>query len=805
MSNRWRIFLGISGVLIITLLALTFFFYYLITKSHPVTSGTVVLDDLKAPVAIHRDEYGIPHIFSESEYDAYFAVGYVHAQERLWQMELMRRAGQGKLAEVLGEPALNIDKMFRTIGIWKMTPELLAELSQETRDDLQAYADGVNRFIEISGGKLPVEFDLLDITPEPWQPEHSVLISRLMAWELNYSRWVDVTLGNLVEVLGVEKAREIFPDWPEGAPTILPDEIKGKKIAQEMRELLDADRNFRSLIGTGGLESGSNAWVVSGSKTVSGKPLLANDPHLLFSNPGRWYDLHLVAPGLDVQGVTLAGVPFVVIGRNRHIAWGVTNAMADDQDFFIEAVDSILHPSRYRFNNAWRTIHQSVDTIFVKDGAPVFLTIYRTHRGPLINRMERSAQVSKHLISMRWVGHDPSAEIETFRLLNRALNKDDFEDALKYYSVPAQNFVYADVDGNIGYRMGGRIPIRKGKGPTLPFPGSTDEYDWKGYVPFEQMPRLFNPPQGFIAIANNKIVSNAYPYYISNLWEPHWRIERITEVLQSEEQSSVESFQKLQLDVVSIHARELVPIILQSYATQPPPEKELQVFLNYFRNWKYEMRVEDVATTIFHGFINSMIRNTFEDEMGREMLALYDTLASVPLNTLTRMMKKGKSPWFDDVKTPGIETMNDMIHKSMREVFRDLHTQFGGEIKEWRWGIGHTVIFPHAFSGHPLLRPVFTIGPFPTGGSFSTVNKGDYWLAAPFGHSVGPSTRQIFDLADVNNGRAVTPPGQCGQVFSKHYDDQVSLWLAGSYRKTVMDREVIDQAQYSILRLEPKR
>ncbi|HTY36073.1 MAG TPA: penicillin acylase family protein [Bacteroidota bacterium] len=805
MHDRLKVILGIAGTLFVLAITLALFFYHLLTRSYPETSGTTDAAGVQADVRIYRDNFGVPHIYGNSDYDTYFAVGYVHAQDRLWQMELMRRAGEGRLSEILGEPALKIDRMFRTLGLSKQANNLASRLDETTRSWLQAYADGVSAYIASHKGKYPVEFDILNCEPDPWTISHSILISRLMGWELNYSRWVDIVLGQLVEKLGAAKASEIFPSWPEGAPLIVLKEMEGSHAAEMANEFFEADRAFRHLLGSGAMESGSNAWVVSGAKSTTGKPILANDPHLMFSAPGRWYELHVSAPGLNVEGASIPGVPFVVIGRNQSIAWGVTNAMLDDEDFYVEDVDSVQHPSRYKVNGTWRPVEQQVDTILIKNEPPVLLTTYRTHRGPIINRMEAAAQFSHQLLSMRWVGQDESDEARAFAMINRAHNWKEFLDGLRHFGVPAQNFVYADVDGNIGYHTGGRVPIRKTKSVTLPFPGWTDEYDWKGYVPFEQMPQSFNPPSGFIATANNKIISDSYPYYLSNLWEPDWRITRITSILRDQQFFSVEDMQRLQQDVFSPQAQELVPIILRAYDGNPPQDADVQTTLAYFRNWNFEMRANDVSTTLFQAFLVKMIHNTFEDEMGPQLLGVYDTLATIPLAAITKLMKKGTSPWFDDVRTPQIETMNDIIRRSVQDGVADLRTRLGMEIKEMRWGNVHQVVFPHIFGAHEVLGRIFNVGPFPTGGSHSTVNKGDFRLSAPYEDFVGPSTRQVFDLSNANNTRSVTPPGQSGQVFQRHYDDQIPLWLNGGYRTQLMEQAVIEHAGYECLILRPVR
>ncbi len=803
MRTRTKILLGIGFTILVVLIVSVLIGFMLVRKSFPKTSGSITLPLLQRPVEILRDEYGVPHIVAESEHDAYFAVGFVHAQDRLWQMEVARRAGLGRLAEVLGDSAVKFDRMFRTLGLSQMASHLTAAMDRTTHAALQSYAEGVNAFIETHRGEYPIEFDMLGIEPEPWSVEHTAIISRLMAWELNYSRWMDIVLGALVEKLGKEKAAEVFPGWKEGAPFIVPPELMGKSISLGASAFLKTELEFRKFLGGSGLSGGSNSWAISGTKSATGKPILANDPHLMFLLPGRWYELHVTAPGLDVQGTTIAGVPFVVIGRNRHIAWGLTNAMADDQDFFVEEVDSVQHPTKYRVGNEWAPITERVDTILVKGNMPILLTSYHTSRGPIVNRIEPSADLSARLLSMKWVGHEISDEATTFYLLNRARTWKEFRDAIQHFGAPAQNFIYADVEGNIGYQLGGRIPIRKAKGHTLPFPGWTQEYEWRGYVPYEQLPSLFNPPEGFVATANNKIVSDSYPYYISDLWEPHWRITRIVELLKSQEKFTIEDVQQQQMDLFSVNARELVPPILAAFPDSLAIDQQTQTVLTYFRNWTGHIRAESVAASLFQVFLVRLVFNTLHDEMGDEIFYHYQAIPAIPLSVVTRLTLEGSSEWFDNINTPERETRDDVIRLSLREALAELSRLLSGELKEWRWGRLHTVKFDHVFGAHPLLGPIFNVGPFPVGGSHATINKGDFDLNKPFRNTVGPSTRQIFDLGDPNNNRAITPPGQSGQVFHPQYDDQIQPWLAGAYRTFPMNLQRVRDGKHDRLLLKP--
>lgn len=805
MRTRTKIILGLITVFLVVCVALVFFAYRLATRSFPQSEGTIELADLHSEVKIYRDRFGVPHIYAQTTYDAYFAVGFVHAQDRLWQMELIRRAGMGRLAEILGEEALPIDRMFKMLGLWQLAQETSQLSEGEVKISLEAYADGVSAFIASHKGKYPIEFDMLGIEPQPWHIEHSALISKLMAWELNYGRWIDLVHSYVAEEIGEQMARELYPAWPTDAPTIIPKELKGKKIAALGFPILEADILYRKIVGAPRSQGGSNAWAVSGSRSSTGAPILANDPHLMLNAPARWYELHVVAPGLNVYGASIPGIPYVIIGRNEQIAWGITNAMIDDSDFYVEQVDSISHPNFYRLNNRWLPMKRVIDTIFVKDAPPVIMTSYYTHRGPIVNKMEPATSLHTELLSMRWTGSEVTNDPATFFIVNRAKNWKEFEEGIRFFNAPAQNFVFADVNGNIGYRMGGKLPIRPAKGPTLPFPGWTDAHDWKGFVPFNQMPQMFNPPQGFVATANNKIIDDSYPYHISTYWEPEWRIQRIVELLNSQPTFSVRDFERMQNDVVSPQARDLVPIVLEAFGDEEIESRDLRDALAYLRNWNFEMRSDDVATSLFHAFIYRAIHNTYADELGERVMSFYDTLAMPPMTAITAHLKGIDSPWFDNVTTEHRETKKEIIRKSMTEAIHFLRSKLGGELKEWRWGRIHEVEFEHVFGSVAILRSMFNVGPHAVSGSYSTINNGHFRFDTPFKNSIGPSTRLIYDLSSLDNTLAVTPPGQSGHVFHRNYHDQVNMWLNGGYREILLSRTAIEQAGFKLLTLIPKQ
>lgn len=805
MRRGLKIVLGLSITGVIALVAVLVISVVLVRKSFPRVSGAFNVPSLGADVEILRDPSGVPHVFAENDHDLYYAIGYVHAQDRLWQMELVRRAGMGRLSEVLGPEALEIDRLFRVLGLRRVALRSEELLDDKTRSALQAYADGVTAYIAGHKGSYPVEFDIVGFEPEPWAVEHSLLVSRLMAWELNYARWIDILRGLVTESMGPERAQELYPEWSDDAPLIVPRELRSGRVSAGGLKLLEADKAYRTLFGLGGFQTGSNAWCVSASKTATGRPILANDTHLYLTSPGRFYELHAVAPDLNVAGMSIPGVPFVIIGRNRAIAWGITNAMLDDADYYVEEVDSLDRPTMVRSRDRWVPVESYRDTIHVKNDRSVVLTSYWTPNGPIINRVEPTSRLANGLMSFRWTGHEPSQDARTFYLLNRASNWREFRSALSHFNTPAQNFVYADTAGTIAYQLAGKVPVRSHPNAAIPMPGWIDGYAWKGFVRFEELPFLVDAPHGFVAAANNKIASNAHGHHLSTYWEPDWRIRRITERLGSSGPFDLEDMKALQRDVGSVHARDLVPVILHAYDSIQVSDQTVRDALTYFRNWNFEMHEGDVATSIFHAFLMSAIGNTFRDELGPQTFAIFDSLATPPLVALTHAMLTDFSPWFDRVDTEKIEDRGDIIRSSLEEGLRMLRRGGGDDIKEWTWGSLHQAQFEHLFSSNPLLRPIFSPGPFPTGGSHSTVNNGYYRVDRPFANIVGPAMRLVVDLADSTGFESVLPPGQSGHVFHPQHDDQVSLWLNGGTKRVLMQPQEIRGAGYDrlVLRARP--
>jgi len=820
MKNWKKNLIGILASILIIIIVFFVISYLILRKPLPQYDGQVKTIGLSAEVKIYRDSSAIPMIIAGGDEDLAFALGYVHAQERLFQMDLARRAGEGRLSEVFGSRTIPFDKMFRTLGIYKVVESSIPKLNPVSQKILSAYAKGVNSFIKDSKGKYPIEFDILDYDPHPWKPEHSLLIAKLMAWELNISWWSDIAFSNLIQKVGLDKARELLPDFPENAPTIIPKEITS--FANISKQLIDIDRKYKDFFGITGTHIGSNNWVINGKISKSGKPIIANDPHLGFTAPGKWFFAILRGNDWNAEGFTIPGLPAIVIGKNENIAWAMTNVMTDDADFYVEKTDS--SGTKHLVNNQWKDIATFQDSFAVKDSSYYKFTVRNTFRGPIISDVHLfnvlypdNGKVNS-TISMRWTALDFSDEVFSAISLNKAKNWEDFKSALKYYTVPGQNFIYADRLGNIGYICATKLPIRSSFSPTLVYDGSTDAYDWKGFVPYEEMPKLFNPPQNFIATANNKVVNN-FRYHISNLWEPPSRIERITELLQSKSIHSTKDFEDYQMDFYSPYAKQIVPCILNAFKDAKITDKNLKIALELLDNWNFEMSASSQVPTIYLHFFHYLIKNIFEDELGNELLKEYVILANIPYRIIPKYLKENSSSFFDNVLTPQIETRDDIIRQSLVDALNELELKLGKEIYSWQWGNIHKVKFSHMFSGSSsFLDRIIDIGPFEIGGDGTTVFNTEYSFSEiyekernlskprrsePYQNILGPSMRYIFDFADPNNFIMILPTGQSGYFFSPHYKDMTEMWLKGKYKKVSLSKEEFIKSSAHLLKLIP--
>lgn len=805
MRSWKKILLGLSISFIIIFIVAGAIFYNMLSSSLPAYQGIITSSKIISDIEIYRDSFAVPYIFAENDNDAAFALGYVHAQERLFTMDFIRRAGEGRLSEILGDEAVPFDNMFRTVGIKRNILRNYSRIDPSVISLLQSYSDGVNAYIEERKGNYSIEFDVLGYQPEKWKPLHSLIIIKMMAWELNMSWWTDLTFSELIQKLGEKKALEILPDYPENAPTIIADNFK--YLSAINSSLVETDKAFRNFIGWTGTHIGSNNWVVNANKSTSGKPIIANDPHLAFSAPGKWFAATVNSKeGWETSGVTLPGVPGIVIGKGENISWVLTNVMNDDADFYIEKLDS--SDSKYSVDGQWRDLRIIKDTIKVKNGKDRVIEIKETHRGPIIsdihtfNFIYNTAESEFPPISMKWLGNEFSDEMLSFYKINKAKNWNQFREGVKYFGIPGQNFVYADTTGNIGYIMGARIPLRKKNNPTLVFDGTNTENDWQGYVPVEEIPVVLNPKENFIASANNKILKD-FKYHISNLWEPSSRIDRIYELLNSKEKHSAEDFKKYQMDITSPYAKLITSHIVKAFEGIKINDNNLKTAIELLSEWDFNLNKQSQTPSIYVVTLKYLLHNIYYDELGDDLFNRFVFLANVPFRSLLQVLDKPESLIFDDISTAKTESKNEIIRKSLADALTFLEENLGKDLTNWQWGRLHTVTFKHAFSGNfSLLDKYINIGPYEIGGDGTTINNTEYPFSESidkypmFSHSefeniLGPSMRYIYDFAKPDQYYLILTTGQSGNVMSDNYHDQTPYWLQGKYMLIKTDESSI--------------
>lgn len=805
MRSWKKILFGLSISFIIIFIIAGAIFYNMLSSSLPAYQGIITSSKIISDIEIYRDSFAVPYIFAENDNDAAFALGYVHAQERLFTMDFIRRAGEGRLSEILGDEAVPFDNMFRTVGIKRNILRNYSRIDPSVISLLQSYSDGVNAYIEERNGNYSIEFDVLGYQPEKWKPLHSLIIIKMMAWELNMSWWTDLTFSELIQKLGEKKALEILPDYPENAPTIIADNFK--YLSAINSSLVETDKAFRNFIGWTGTHIGSNNWVVNANKSTSGKPIIANDPHLAFSAPGKWFAATVNSKeGWKTSGVTLPGVPGIVIGKGENISWVLTNVMNDDADFYIEKLDS--SDSKYFVDGQWRDLRIIKDTIKVKNGKDRVIEIKETHRGPIIsdihtfNFIYNTAESEFPPISMKWLGNEFSDEMLGFYKINKAKNWNQFREGVKYFGIPGQNFVYADTTGNIGYIMGARIPLRKKNNPTLVFDGTNTENDWQGYVPVEEIPVVLNPKENFIASANNKILKD-FKYHISNLWEPSSRIDRIYELLNSKEKHSAEDFKKYQMDITSPYAKLITSHIVKAFEGIKINDNNLKTAIELLSEWDFNLNKQSQTPSIYVVTLKYLLHNIYYDELGDDLFNRFVFLANVPFRSLLQVLDKPESLIFDDISTAKTESKNEIIRKSLADALTFLEENLGKDLTNWQWGRLHAVTFKHAFSGNfSLLDKYINIGPYEIGGDGTTINNTEYPFSESidkypmFSHSefeniLGPSMRYIYDFAKPDQYYLILTTGQSGNVMSDNYRDQTPYWLQGKYMLIKTDESSI--------------
>jgi penicillin amidase len=817
-------------------------------QSLPALDGEVRLAGLTGPVEVLLDSHGVPHVYARGTEDAWFTAGVLHARDRLWQMELYRRASAGRLSEILGEQTLRIDRRLLTLGLRAAAEAEWRTAPPSVRTALTRYAEGVNAQMTGASGRLrPLEFQLLRLTPAPWTPVDSLAVGRLLAWRLAENHQAEIVRHALAARFGADDAMRLGGAYPSNGPAILDgpaaqtagtidvppqDSAGGARIslAPAARPQTTSSANVVSaatrasgmdLVLPPGLRwleptarrGNSNNWVVSGRRTASGRPLLANDPHLQLEFPGVWYEMHLVAADLDVIGVTIPGAPFVIIGHNARVAWGLTNTGADVQDLFIERID--LARQRYFADGQWSPVDVQKVEIPIRGADPEPFEVWRTRHGAIFSEVgldwehapgwlsssaDRTGE--RRAFSLRWEAG--TGELAgAFEAINRAGDWPSFVRAVERFAAPSQNFVYADVDGNIGYIMSGALPVRTSGNGTMPLDGTTVSASWAGRVSPSSLPRRLNPQRGFIASANN-LVERPSTTSITHDWALPYRATRLGDTLSSTERIDLPAAAALQNDVTSLAATHLLARLddVISHARKRNADAAVVSVLGDLRSWDKRVDGRPVVTA-FQLFEAALWRRTFVDEMGDVLFnAFYRWAGAERPAGLYAVIDDPASRWFDDIGTlESRETRDDIYLLAAADVAAAMNGQYRSDTS---WSELHVARFEHPLSAAAApLRWLFSRGPIQMVGDGTTIMRVSYDRAAPFDVWEVPSWRQLFDVGDWDNARVVLPAGQSGHPLSPHYFDQNDMWRQGQYRPQPFTRAAVDAARQHRLLFVP--
>lgn len=817
----------------------------------PQTDGTLEVRGLTGEVEVLRDDRGVPHIYADTMGDLMRAQGYVQAQDRFFEMDTRRHITAGRLAELVGEPGVETDRVIRTMGWRRVAEQELPMLKPETRRAIAAYTDGVNAWIEDKGSPSSMAFEytvlslsLPEYRVEPWTSVDSLAWLKAMAWDLRGNYTGELTRAALQGRVSDSMLAELYPTYPasEHAPILSgkdwrPSGAKGAQPASPsapahsapahpgattaLLETAAAVDAVPTLLGRGdGI--GSNSWVVSGERSTTGSPLLANDPHLGVSMPGIWYQMGLhcrevtQACPLDVSGYTFAGVPGVIIGHNRDIAWGFTNLAPDVTDFYLEQITG----DEYLRDGRLRPLETRTETIRVAGGPSQHITVRSTGHGPLLSDAIPSVAAagdevevegratSDYAVSFAWTALRPSTTADALLGLNTASDWDEFRAAAQDFAVPSQNLVYADTAGHIGYQAPGQVPIRKGVGNQppgyVPAPGWDSDYDWTGYVPFDEMPSVLDPPEGLVVTANQQVTVSTTPF-LTTEWDSGYRSQRIRDLLEGDDKVSPDKMARVQLDTDNGLAPVLVEQLLAVELDDPFTEDSRGLL----RAWDGRQPAGDgedaAAAMYFNAVWQRIVMLTFNDDLPADLQA---GGGSQYWQAVTTLLERPRSGWWDDRTTAGVvEGRDEILRRALVDARLDLTRQLGKDPATWQWDQLHRVTFRHqVLGGDGIPAPVRWLvnsGPYPVGGGSSTVDATSWDASQGFAVTAAPSMRMVVDLGDLDASRWVNQTGASGHPFSDHYDDQIDAWVAGRTYPWPSSEDAVRESTQDTLVLTP--
>ncbi|WP_344977542.1 penicillin acylase family protein [Streptosporangium fragile] len=812
-----------------------------VRASFPQLSGELAVKGLKGKVTVYRDKNGIPHIYADSPEDLFLAQGYVHAQDRFFEMDFRRHVTAGRLSEMFGAATLTEDKVIRTMGWRKVAEKELPMLTEQTRRYLDAYAGGVNAWMAENDGFAgrSLEYVLLKVTspgyePEPWTPVDSLAWLKAMAWDLRSNLSDEIGRALAASMLPRERVEQLWPGYPYAThqPIVTRGSVTERGFQQDeepsadprevdtraLTRAAEAIHAVPALMGdrAGGSGIGSNSWVVSGRHTTTGKPLLANDPHLSASVPAVWYQagLHCRTRSaecpFDVTGFTFSGVPGVIIGHNEKIAWGFTNLGPDVADLYLERIKD----DSYLFMGSWKPLTTRTETISVAGGDAVRLRIRETMHGPVISDVMKDARDTlpgsaaifdeeADAVALKWTALEPGRSADAIFAMNTAQDWQQFRAAASRFEVPAQNLVYADTDGNIGYQAPGRIPVRTRGDGTWPVPGWTGEYAWQSAIPFDELPSVYNPPEGYIATANNAVIDpSRYPHMLTEDWAYGYRsqriVDRLRETLKDGGKVDAAAMGALQQDTANGFAAFLVPKLTDIEVAGPAGDA-----LALLRSWDHSQGAGSAPAAYFNAVWRHLLVETFNDDLPE---GARPTGGDRWFEVVRVMLDKPDDPFWDDRGTSWKETRDDMLRRAMAAAYDELSARLGPDVRSWRWGDLHSLRLTHQTLGTSGIAPVewlFNRGPFPVSGNDDAVNAAGWNVQEDYTVNWLPSMRMVVDLADPDRSQWINLTGASGHAFHDNYWDQAPLWASGGTVPMRAREESVRKAAVHTLTLRP--
>ncbi|MGA2295919.1 MAG: penicillin acylase family protein [FCB group bacterium] len=814
----FRKFPALIVSLLLISIAVYIFLNNIVYKSIPSSYEEKSFSSVNDTIEVYKNQYGIPHIIAKNETDAFFMAGYCHAEDRLWQMDIMRIVGKGNLSTCFGRKTLMLDIFMRSLDLHKIANDIWNNLSKSSRTILESYSNGINAYIDSHRKNLPFEFGTLGYLPAKWEPTDCILIQRLFALELSPSFWSDIVFGEISERLGTQKTLDLFPSYPQNVPYVLDSMEKGGKSKKSEKLMTQSGKNigregfeiFHSIseitksisdyLGNTSCYSGSNAWVIKKNKLAnSTTAVLANDPHFSLGLPSKFYQMHLTCPSINVTGMTIPGFPLFLIGRNDNISWGFTNMMADDADYFIEKIDNVNNDFYFNSSGTKTKFKFVSDTIKIKNEEPYVYYKRYTKRSAVISDFSHfsaykifpetsdssySQKFSKrYCLTYSWIGKEKSDEINALYNISKSKNWEQFLHGTHLWHTPGLVFVFGDKFGNIGAVPAAALPLRKKNcKPQIPNPGWLEDYDWQGITTLSNLPVIYNPQRKYVLSANNKMVHSSEPY-ISSLWEPSSRAERIDELLNQFINYTSREAQIMQMDIQSPYSKQLlsltIPILDKYSGYLNNMDKQA---LNKLKKWDYQMSSNMASPAIVNAFIERLVYNTFADEMGDRLYNEFIQISSIPQRRIIELLADSTSSvWFDNIKTQRYELKENIVIESFKDAIQNLIKLYNNEdINSWKYSKIHTLKLNHILSSDNLLKPTLSLGPFEVAGNNSTIQNTEWNFLSPFDVKLGASVRFIADMSEDFIYTSL-PGGASGDPFSDNWSNQIQLWLNGGY------------------------